>query len=161
MIRKQRDKRDIGGGRTALPAAVLLLAVLLSGCGGGHSSPAEPAGDSLIVLSSSPPEGTAFAPGGRFQVHVVLQYHLANGPGGTLTTDLLRADGSPLYHPIIPLPIFNYPIPLIRSDGTWTIDDNVNIPADAGTAVLLRNVLYPKGGTQPTASVTLTYPLSQ
>jgi hypothetical protein len=157
-----RNQPDVRSGRLALPAAVLLLAVLLSACGGGHSSPAEPAGDSLIALSSSPPEGTAFSPGSQFKVHVVLQYHLANGPGGEIRTAVQRADGSPLYHPPIPIPIFvGFPIPLIRADGTWTIDDTENIPVDAGTAVVLRCQLYPKGGSQPTASLTLTYPLSQ
>jgi hypothetical protein len=156
MIRKQR-----GVGST-IPVGILMLAVLLSACGGGHSSPAEPEGDRLTVLSSSPPEGTVFSRASLFQVHVVLQYHLANGPGGELETHLLRADGSPLiqlpFH--IQFPSFDYPIPLIRADGPFTIDDKFPIPADAGSAVLLRCLLYPKAGAQPTATLTLQYALS-
>jgi hypothetical protein len=143
---------------SALRMGLLVLAVGLAPACGGHS-PSEPApkGDSLSVLSLSPPQGTTFAPGSTFHVQVVLQYHLAAGPVGDMLFDELRADGSPL-EPL--LPILDFPFPLTQADGTFPFTANGMVPGDIGPEILLRFRLYPKGGAISTASVTLHYSIS-
>jgi hypothetical protein len=150
------------------PALVLALAAGLAlACGGGHSSPSEPAppapkGDSLAVVSVSPAEGTPFPAGSPFHVHVLLQYHLADGPQGSMRFAELRADGSPLHQSPIPIPIFDFPFPLIFMDHTLSFDAQDTVPLeDVGPEVLLRFRLYPKSGGDSTASVTLHYPISR
>jgi hypothetical protein len=171
MLGHQRGSGGTGSthlvGFTHLVAllALGLALVLAAACGSGHSSPVEPKGDTLTVLSVSPPEGTAFAPGSPFHVHVVLQYHLADGPVANMHFDELRADGSPLYQvstPVGPiqLPNFDFPIPLIHTDGTFPFDIQGVLPqGDIGPEVLLRFILHPKGGSAATAEVTLHYPI--
>jgi hypothetical protein len=158
-------QRSSAGAASAFRWGLLMLAVgLAAACGGGHSLPSEPApkGDTLSVLSVSPPEGTAFAAGTAFHVQVVLQYHLADGPVGDLRFDQLRADGSPLYQSPVQLPILDFPFPLIKADGTLRFDDNGVLPKeDIGPEVLLRFRLYPKGSAVPTASLILHYSISR
>jgi len=149
-----------GSGSTRLLILLTLIVGLLPACGGGHSSPAEPKGDILAVLSVSPPEMTVFSAGNPFHVHVVLQYHLADGPVADLRFDTLRADGSPFYPG--PLPIVDFPFPLIRTDGTFPFDDQGIVPLqDVGPEVLLRFRLYSKGSVAPTATVVLHYSISR
>lgn len=138
---------------------LLVLTVGLAPACGGHS-PSEPApqGDSLSVLSLSPPQGTTFVPGGPFNVQVLLQYHLAAGPVGELLFDELRADGSPL-EPL--LPILDFPFPLTQTDGTVPFTANGTVPqGDIGPEILLRFRLFPKGSAVSTTSVTLHYAIS-
>jgi hypothetical protein len=159
-----------GAGSTGLVALLALgsALVLAAACGGGHSSPVEPKGDTLTVMSVSPPEGTAFAPGDSFHIHVVLQYHLADGPVGNMHFDELRADGSPLYQlstpfgPPIQLPNFDFPFPLIHTDSTFPFDVQGPVPqGDIGPEMLFRFRLYPKGGSTLTAEVVLHYSIAR
>jgi hypothetical protein len=144
----------------AVSAALALVVDLAAACGGGHSSPAEPKGDTLAVLSISPPEGSPFAPGSPFHLHAVLQYHLADGPVAQLHFDELRADGSALYQFPIPLPSFDFPFPLMSTDGTLPFDATGVMPQDYfGPEALFRFRLYPKNGSSPTAVVILHYPI--
>ncbi len=148
---------------SALRLGLMVVAgALAASCGGGHS-PSEPAtkADTLSVLSVTPPEGTAFAAGSPFHVQTVLQYHLADGPVGDIRFAELRADGSPLLQPPIPIPIFDFPFPLIRADGTFPFDDKGLLPQqNVGPEVLLRFRLYPKGSAVSTTSVTLHYTIA-
>jgi hypothetical protein len=150
-------QRGIGSTRTL---GFLTLCAMLAACG-GHSSPAEPAADSLIIQSLSPPEGTGLSKAAPFLIHAVLQYHLADGPEGDIRVDLLRADGSPLYQPKIPIPVIDFPFPLFQKDGTFKFDDSGQIPADAGVAMLMRFRLYPKGGGPSTVEVIARYAVTQ
>lgn len=146
---------------SALRLGPLVLAGALAAACGGHS-PSEPAtqGDSLSVLSVTPPEGTAFAAGSPFHVQVVLQYHLADGPVGDIRFAELRADGSPLIQPAIPI-IVDFPFPLLQADGTFPFDDKGLLPnQNVGPEVLLRFRLYPKGSAVSTTSVTLHYTIA-
>jgi hypothetical protein len=149
-------------GAAALRLGLLVLAGALAAACGGHS-PSEPApkGDTLSVLSVTPPQGTAFAAGSSFHVHAVLQYHLADGPVADIRFDQLRADGSPLFQSPIQIPIFDFPFPLIRPDGTFPFDDQGLLPnQNVGPEVLLRFRLYPKGSAVSTTSVTLHYAIA-
>jgi hypothetical protein len=149
-------------GASALRLGLLVLAGALAAACGGHS-PSEPGtkGDTLSVLSVTPPEGTAFATGSPFHVQVVLQYHLANGPVANMRFDQLRADGSPLLQPPIPFPIIDFPFPLYQADSTFPFDDKGLLPKqNVGPEVLLRFRLYPKGSAVSTTSVTLHYAIA-
>ncbi|HXO41639.1 MAG TPA: hypothetical protein VN999_09335 [Thermoanaerobaculia bacterium] len=148
-------------GASALRLGLLMLAGALAAACGGHS-PSEPApkGDTLSVLSVTPPEGTAFAAGSPYHVQVVLQYHLADGPVADIRFAELRADGSPLLQPPIPI-IVDFPFPLIRADGTFPFSDQGQLPKqNVGPEVLLRFSLYPKGSAVSTTSVTLHYAIA-
>ena len=154
-------RRGSAGAASALRLGLLVLAgALAAACGGGRS-PSEPApkGDTLSVLSVTPPEGTAFAAGNPLHVQVVLQYHLADGPIANILFAELRADGSPLIQP--PIPIIDFPFPLYQADGTFRFEDTRQLPKEnVGPEVLLRFLLYPKGGGASTASVTLHYTIA-
>jgi hypothetical protein len=150
------------GGAAALRLGLLLLAGALAAACGGHS-PSEPAtkGDTLSVLSVTPPEGTTFAAGSPYHVKVVLQYHLADGPVADIRFAELRADGSPLFQPPIQIPFFDFPFPLIRAEGTFPFDDQGLLPKqNVGPELLLRFRLYPKGSAVSTTSVTLHYAIA-
>ena len=141
---------------------LLLVAGALAAACGGHS-PSEPAtkGDTLSILSVTPPEGTAFAAGSPYHVEVVLQYHLADGPVANIRFDELRADGSPLLQPPIQIPGFDFPFPLIRADGTFPFVDSGQLPKqNVGPELLLRFRLYPRGSAVSTTSVTLHYAIA-
>lgn len=167
MLDHQRGSGGTGSTHLVALLALASAMALTAACGGGHSSPVEPKGDTLAVLSVSPPEGTAFAPGSSFHVHLVLQYHLAEGPVGNMHFYELRADGSPLYQlsnpfgPPIQLPSFDFPFPLYQTDGAFPFDFQGALPqGDIGPEVLLRFVLYPKGGSTSTAAVVLHYSIA-
>jgi len=155
-------RRGSAGAPSALCLGLLVLAGALAAACGGRS-PSEPGtkGDTLSVLSVTPPQGTAFAAGSPFHVQVVLQYHLADGPVANLRFDELRADGSPLIQLPVQFPIFDFPFPLIRADGTLPFDDKGQLPKEnVGPEVLLRFRLYPKGSAVSTTSVTLHYAIA-
>ena len=153
------SRRGSTSAASALSLGLLALAGALAAACGGHS-PSEPGtkGDTLSVLSVTPPEGTAFAAGGPVHVQVVLQYHLADGPVAAIRFDQLRADGSPLFQQA---PIIDFPFPLYQADGTFPFVDTSQVPKqNVGPEVLLRFRLYPKGSAVSTTSVTLHYAIA-
>jgi hypothetical protein len=62
-----------------------VITTLALGCGGGSSSPTEPARrDTIVLLSVDPPEGTRVRLGGEVQVLARFRYAFAQPAGGQI-----------------------------------------------------------------------------
>lgn len=91
-------------GTLAIRVTLVVIAALAFGCGGGSSSPTEPAvrRDTLVLLSVDPPEGTRVRLGEEVQVLARFRYTFEQPVGGTISV---------LVHPLpFGLPLFTDPL---------------------------------------------------
>jgi hypothetical protein len=73
-------------GTLTIRVALVVMTALAFGCGGGSSSPTEPAirRDTLVLLSAAPPEGTRVQLGGKVQVLARFRYTFEKAAGGKI-----------------------------------------------------------------------------
>jgi len=74
-------------GTLAIRVALIVMIALASGCGGGSSSPTEPAArrNTLVLLSVDPPEGARVHLGGKVQVLARFRYTFEKPAGGKIS----------------------------------------------------------------------------
>lgn len=91
-------------GTLAIRVTLVVMTALAFGCGGGSSSPTEPAArrDTLVLLSVDPPAGTRVRLGGEVQVFARFRYTFEQSAGGRVAV---------LVHPLpFGLPLFTDPL---------------------------------------------------
>lgn len=147
-------------GTHAMSAGLLVLAVLILGCGGGGSSPTEPAHrDSIALLSVQPAAGTHAQIGGEIHVVARFRYTFEKPDGGSISV---------LVYPLpIGLPLITNPllakVELQGQEGEVTfpfdilLDESLS-PLHTGP-ITADFALFPKGQTQATAVVQVRYEL--
>jgi hypothetical protein len=93
----------------AIRVTLVVMTALAFGCGGGSSSPTEPAirRDTLVLLSVDPPEGTRVQLGKEVQVLARFRYTFERPAGGKIGV---------IVHPLpFGLPLFTDPL-LVQTD---------------------------------------------
>jgi len=147
--------------RRALAVSITFaMALLALGCGGGSSSPTEPASrDSLVLLGVEPAQGARVTVGKRVPVRARFQYAFQEAAGGKIGV---------LVYPLPPnLPILTDPIPvqavLEARDGEaalafdLVLDDPELRPP---STVVMSFALFPQGQAVSTALVEVRYPVA-
>jgi hypothetical protein len=146
-------------GTLAIRVTLVVMTALALGCGGGSSSPTEPAvrRDKLVLLSVDPPEGTRVQLGGKVQVLARFRYTFEQPAGGKIGV---------IVHPLpFGLPLFTDPL-LVQADVEGQQGE-----ATLRFAILLNDpdqqlrpgsiaadfVLFPRGQRESTASVQIRY----
>lgn len=73
-------------GTLVIRVTLIVMIALASGCGGGSSSPTDPAArrNTLVLLSVDPPEGTRVQLGGKVQVLARFRYTFEKPAGGKI-----------------------------------------------------------------------------
>jgi len=136
----------------------LVMAVLAFGCGGGSSSPTEPARqDSLVLLSVEPAQGAHVGFGNRVPVRARFRYSFKEPAGGKI--------GVLVYPLPFDLPILTDPLlaqaVVEGQEGEVTLlfdivlddPDLQSIPR----AIVASFALFPQGQTRSTAIVEIRY----
>ena len=145
-------------GVLATRVILLVMTALAFGCGGGSSSPTEPARrDTLVLLSVDPPEGTRVRLGGEVQVLARFRYTFQQPAGGRINV---------IVHPLdFGLPLLTDPL-LARADvegqeGEATLRFNIllNDPdQQLRPGIIVANfILFPQGQRESTTSVRVRY----
>jgi len=146
-------------GILAIRVALVVMTALAFGCGGGSSSPTEPANrrDTLVLLSAAPPEGTRVQLGGKVQVLARFRYTFKQSAGGKIGV---------LVHPLpFGLPLLTDPL-LVQTDvegqeGEATLRftillDDPDQQLRPGF-IAADFALFPNGQRESTASVLIRY----
>jgi hypothetical protein len=146
-------------GTLAIRVTLVVMIALASGCGGGSSSPTEPAGrrDTLVLLSVDPPEGTRVRLGGEVQVLARFRYTFEQPAGGKIAV---------IVHPLpFGLPLFTDPL-FVQADvegqeGEATVRfaillDDPDQQLRPGP-IAANFALFPRGQRESTASVLIRY----
>jgi hypothetical protein len=146
-------------GTLAIRIILVVMTALAFGCGGGSSSPTEPAArrNTLVLLSADPPEGTRVQLGGEVQVTARFRYTLEQPAGGTIGVI------------VVPLP---FGLPLL----TDPLLVQANVEGQEGEATIRFSILlndpdqqlrpgpiaanfalFPRGQSQSTTSAMIRY----
>lgn len=146
-------------GAQAARLSLAVIAVLAFGCGGGSSSPTEPAQrrDTLVLLSAEPAEGSRLQLGGRAQISARFRYTLAQAGGGKISV---------LVHPLpFGVPILTDPllaeVDVNGQEGEATLsfeillDDSFE-PLQPGP-IAANFALFPEGQTRSETIVLIRY----
>jgi hypothetical protein len=146
-------------GTLEIRVTLVVMAALAFGCGGGSSSPTEPAArrDTLVLLSVDPPEGTRVQLGGRVQVLARFRYTFEQPAGGKIGV---------IVHPLpFGLPLLTNPL-IAQADvegqeGEATLRFAILLDdpdQQLGPGVIAADfALFPRGQRESTASVLIRY----
>lgn len=143
-------------GAPAVRVALIVMAVMVLGCGGGSSSPTEPARrDSLTLVSVQPAQGSQLRIGDIVEVQARLRYAFANPGGGKIGA---------ITHPVpFGVPIFTDPFQfnLEGQQGETTLVFDIYLnelfePLRPGP-IEVSLALFPQGQRESTASVEIRY----
>jgi hypothetical protein len=141
----------------ALRVTVVVIAALAFNCGGGSSSPTEPARrDSLVLLSAEPAQGAHVEFGKRVPVRARFRYTFKEPAGGKI--------GVLVYPLPFNLPILTDPLPaqltVEGQEGEATLlfdimldDPDIQIPK----TIVVSCALFPQGQTTSPAVVEIRY----
>jgi hypothetical protein len=131
------------------------MTALAFSCGGGSSSPTEPARrDTLVLLGVDPPEGTRVRLGGEVQVLARFRYTFEQPAGGRIVAVVHPADFG--------LPILTDPL-IARVDvegqeGEATLHFNILLDEQLRPGFIVVNfILFPQGQRESTTSVRVRY----
>jgi hypothetical protein len=148
-------------GALAIRVSCLVTAALILGCGGGGSSPTEstPRGDSLVLLSVNPPEGSRLKIGGEVHVDARFRYRFEQAAGGKISVLVLPLPfGLPLLtNPLLAQVAVQGP----EGEASLSFDillDDPDEPLRPGF-IAADFPLFAQGQTQSTASVRVRYEL--
>ena len=146
-------------GALAIRVSLVVIAALTLGCGGGSSSPTEPAArrDTLVLLSADPPEGTHVRLDGDVQVLARFRYTFGQPTGGKVVV---------LVHPLpFGLPLLTDPL-LAQADvagqeGEATLRFTIHLDDPdqqlSPGPIAADFALFPQGQRESTASAQIRY----
>lgn len=142
----------------ALSVTLFVMAVLAFGCGGGSSSPTEPARqDSLVLLSVEPAQGAHVGFGKRVPVRARFHYAFKEPAGGKISV---------LAYPLpLNLPILTDPLPAQavvdaqEGEATLLFDLVLDDPdlRPIPSTIVMSFTLFPRGQTTSTVFVEIRY----
>ena len=142
----------------ALSVILSLIAVLAFGCGGGSSSPTEPARqDTLVLLSVEPAQGAHVGIGKRVPIRARFHYTFKDTAGGKI---VVIATPAPIGLPILTDPLLAQAVVGTQEgDATLTFDLVLDDPDlhPIPSAVVMSFALFAQGQAVSTANVDVLY----
>jgi hypothetical protein len=143
--------------RTSLPLLALLLplAAALAGCGGGHKTPAEPAGvDALQIAAISPPSGSTLTGATTVNFAATLDFGLASSGSGMIVLSVEDQNGRLLN-------AGNQPTTVVpQGTGTVSMAATVVLPVSGVTQLQLSFALVPSAPFATSVAAVATYPVA-